>query len=225
MLLFDLTTRHGARPSPFCWRAKLALKHKGLLHDEKACHYSDIRSIGDGSFRTVPVMQDGGVFVGGSLNIAEYLEKTYPDTPTLFPDDPHHRYAKFVEAWVDTSLQPQIFHTLAYDIFLLMPDAEQPYFRKTREARLGMTLEEARDLAPSKLPAAQASFLPLRRRLQEQPFLCGDAPAYADYIAYGALKWQRLCCDRELLSDAADPIHAWFSHIDGLATAHAPTGS
>src|SRR5438046_2667301 len=52
-----------------------------------------------------------------------------------------------------------------------------------REARLGMTLEELRDLAPSKVPAAQSSFLPLRRWLQDQPFLCGDAPAYADYIA------------------------------------------
>ena len=28
--LYDLTFDRDRRPSPFCWRAKLALRHKGL---------------------------------------------------------------------------------------------------------------------------------------------------------------------------------------------------
>jgi glutathione S-transferase len=44
--------------------------------------------------------------------------------------------------------------------------------------------------------------------LKEQPFLCGEHPAYPDYCLAGALLWARIASPLTLL-EADDPIHAW----------------
>jgi len=214
VVLFDLATRSDSRPSPFCWRAKLALRHKQLPFDARATLYSEIPRLGDGSFKTLPVIDDGGVWSGGSFNIAIDLESRYPDRPTLFPNDPRRSFAEFVESWVDLTLHPQIFPFVALKIWEQLPSSEQDYFRRTRERRLSMTLEEAHQLSVAKLPAIRTSLDPIRRILAQRPFLASESPAYADYIVYGALKWYQLSSGSALI-DAGDPIAAWFDRIDG----------
>jgi glutathione S-transferase len=214
VVLFDLATRSDSRPSPFCWRAKLALRHKQLPFEARATLYSEIPRLGDGSFKTLPVIDDGGVWSGGSFNIAIDLESRYPDRPTLFPNDPRRSFAEFVESWVDLTLHPQIFPVVALKIWEQLPSSEQDYFRRTRERRLSMTLEEAHQLSVAKLPAIRTSLDPIRRILAQRPFLASESPAYADYIVYGALKWYQLSSGSALI-DAGDPIAAWFDRIDG----------
>jgi len=213
VVLFDLATRSGSRPSPFCWRAKLALAHKQLPFDARATLYSEIPALGDGSFKTLPVIDDGGVWSSGSFNIALDLESRYPDRPTLFPDDSRRRFAQFVESWVDLTLHPQIFPVVALKIWEQLHSSEQDYFRRTRELRLRTTLEEAHLLSVPNLAAIRVSLDPFRRILAQRPFLASETPAYADYIVYGALKWYWLSIGSPLI-DAGDPIAAWFDRID-----------
>jgi glutathione S-transferase len=214
VILFDLATRSDSRPSPFCWRAKLALAHKRLTFESRATLYSEIPTLGDGSFKTLPVIDDGGVCTGGSSNIAVDLESRYPQGPTLFPHDPRHWFAEFVEFWVDSTLHPQIFPVVALRIWEQLPSSEQDYFRRTREKRLGTSLEDAHLLSVEKLPAIRSSLDPMRRILARRPFLAGESPAYADYIVYGALKWYWLSMGSGLV-EAGDPITPWFDLIDG----------
>ncbi|MDB6091704.1 MAG: glutathione S-transferase family protein [Gammaproteobacteria bacterium] len=216
IVLFDLAMQSGSRPSPFCWRAKLALKHKNLAFEARATAFSQIRSLGDGSFKTLPIVDDDGRWTGGSRSIAEYLESHYEDAATLFPHDPQRLFANFVESWVDTTLHPQIFPLVACAIWECLPAPEKAYFRQTREIRLGTTLEDARDRSLLKISDLRASFGPMRRILKTQPFLAGENAAYADYIVFGALKWQRLVCRTPLL-DASDAIQAWYARVDNFA--------
>jgi glutathione S-transferase len=216
VVLFDLATRDDGRPSPFCWRAKLALKHKRVPFEARATLYSEIPKLGDGSFKTLPVIEDGGLWSGGSLNIATDLEARYPVAPTLFPDDPQRRFAEFVESYVDTCVHPQIFPQVALSIWKQLPNSQQAYFRSTREGRLGMTLEEAQCHAGSRLAAICASFDPVRRILEQRPFLSGSSPAYADYLVFSALKWQRLASEAVLMK-TGDPLLVWFERIDAIA--------
>jgi glutathione S-transferase len=212
VVLFDLATRSDSRPSPFCWRAKLALRHKQLPFEARATLYSEISSLGDGSFKTLPVIEDDGVWSGGSFNIAIDLESRYPDRPTLFPNDPRRLLAEFVESWVDLTLHPQIFPSVALKIWEQLPSSEQEYFRCTRERRLSMTLEEAHERSISNRPAIRASLDPMRRILERRAFLAGERPAYADYIVYGALNWYRLSLEDPLI-EASDPIAVWFDRV------------
>jgi glutathione S-transferase len=215
VVLFDLATRSDSRPSPFCWRAKLALAHKHLPFEARAILYSEISTLGDGSFKTLPVIDDDGMWSGGSFKIAIDLESRYADRPTLFPNDPRRSFVEFVESWVDLTLHPQIFPVVALKVWEQLPSSEQDYFRRTRELRLRMTLEEAHKMGVARVPEIRASLDPLRRILAQRPFLASDSPAYADYIVYGALKWYRLSSGSPLI-DTGDPIAGWFDRIESI---------
>ena len=72
--LYDLDVSGGRRPSPFCWRAKFALAHKGLAWDEVPVGFTEKDKIAFAQSRTVPVMVDhdhGGRVVKDSWDIAE----------------------------------------------------------------------------------------------------------------------------------------------------------
>lgn len=54
----------------------------------------------------VPVVSDGGQIICDSWAIAEYLEDTYPDRPTLFRGEGGRAHARFVNEWAETVLLP-----------------------------------------------------------------------------------------------------------------------
>ena len=76
----------------------------------------------------------------------------------------------------------------------------------------------------ARLPVFRASLDPLRRTVERQEFVAGNAPAYADYVVFGAFQWARSISDFELLA-TDDPVRAWRSRMldlfGGLAR-HAP---
>ena len=83
--LYDLA---GAEPSrrfsPYCWRTKLALAHKGLTVETIPWRFTDADAIAMSGQGRVPVLLDGDKVVSDSWMIAEYLEAAYPDRPSLF---------------------------------------------------------------------------------------------------------------------------------------------
>ena len=52
----------------------------------------------------------------------------------------------------------------------------------------------------------------MRLTLAAQPYLSGDAPAYADYIVLGSFQWCR-CISPFRLLEASDPVAAWRSRM------------
>jgi glutathione S-transferase len=72
------------RFSPYCWRARLALAHKGLEVETLPWRFTDKAAIADSGQDRVPVLRDEARVVSDSWRIAEYLEDAYPDRPSLF---------------------------------------------------------------------------------------------------------------------------------------------
>jgi hypothetical protein len=99
-------------------------------------------------------------------------------------------------------------------------EKDKAYFRTSREARFGMTLEAFCVDRDAKLAAFRQSLTPLRATLQAQPYLGAEAPDYADYIVFGGFQWARCTSTLQLLA-ADDPIAAWRRRLldafDGLA--------
>ena len=83
--LYDLVFDKDLRPSPFCWRAKLALKHKGLTWRDEPCGFTEKQKIAFAQSQTYPVIHDGTKVVKDSWAIAQHLDAAYPDKP-LLPD-------------------------------------------------------------------------------------------------------------------------------------------
>jgi glutathione S-transferase len=207
--MYDLA---GAEPerrfSPFCWRARMALAHKGLAVETVPWGFAEKDKLPQPNAGRVPVIVDGGTVVDDSTAIADYLEEHYADKPTLFGGDTGRALARFVQNWTETVLHPGIMGFVILDIHRQLRPQDQDYFRRSREERFGRTLEEVVRDREARLPAFRASLDPLRRTVERQNFLSGKAPAYADYTVFGAFQWARAISDFELLA-ADDAVSAW----------------
>jgi len=207
--LYDLVFQDDRRPSPYCWRAKFALKHKGLAWRDEPVGFTEKQKIAFAQSQTVPVIHDGPNVVKDSWAIARHLDGAYPDKP-LFKSEMALSYAHFLASWVDTAVHPALFPNLVSDLYERLRPVDQPYFKETRGKRLGTT-----DFASFQAKAREKGvdafrnvLEPARRVLKEQPFLCGDHPGYPDYALAGAFLWARVATPLELLQPD-DPVHPW----------------
>jgi len=210
ILLYDLCAGDAERRfSPHCWKARMALAHKGLDFETRATPFTKIAEIGGGFSPTVPVIDDGGKLVRDSFEIALYLEATYPDRPSLFGGEGGKAMARFVESWALAAVHPPMMGLIVKDIHERLGDDDQVYFRESREKRLGRTLEEAQIGREERVVPWQAGLQPLRAMLAKQPFIGGERPLFADYIVFGPLQWARVISPFPLLA-ADDPVAGWF---------------
>jgi glutathione S-transferase len=200
------------RFSPFCWRARMALAHKGLDVETVPWRFTEKGRLPTPNDGRVPVIIDRGKVVHDSSAIADYLEEHYPDRPSLFPGAAARGLSKFVQNWTETVLQVGLIRLVLLDIYKHIGPKDQEYFRQSRESRFGMTLEDFAKDREGRLPTFRASLDPLRRTLERQPFVCGDAPAYADYVVFGAFQWARAISDFALIAPD-DPVYGWRSRM------------
>jgi glutathione S-transferase len=198
------------RFSPYCWRIRMALAHKGVAVRLVPWHFGDRKL--PGGTKQVPVMVDDGEVIAGSSDIAFHLENAYQNGPSLFGGEGGEAHAGFIVAWTDTALIPALLPILAPDILALIKPSAQVEFREARERRIGMSFETARTRRPSLIAAAQKIMAPLRRAVQEAEFLGGAEPSYADYTVFGAFQWARCINGAELL-EPEDPIAIWRDTI------------
>lgn len=209
IMLYDLA---GAEPdrrfSPFCWRTRMALAHKGLEVETVPWRFTEKEKLPQPNVGRVPVIVDDGHVVHDSTTIADYLENRYADRPSLFGGERGQALTRFIQNWTETVLQPGLIGFVVLDIHRHSDAKDQAYFRKSREERFGRTLEEVVKDREARLPAFRESLTPLRRTLERQDFIDGAAPAYADYIVFGAFQWARAISDFDLLV-AGDPVAAW----------------
>jgi glutathione S-transferase len=219
--LYDLA---GAEPerrfSPYCWRTKLALAHKGLAVETIPWRFTDKDVIAFSGQGRVPVLVDGDKVVSDSWAIATYLEGTYSDHPPLFGGPAGKALARFVNSWADNVVAPGIARLVLMDIYAHLHEKDRAYFRETRENRFGMKLEAVSADRDTRVVAFRQSLEPMRVMLAAQPFFAGDIPTYADYIVFGCFQWPRCISEYQLLT-ADDPVAAWRARLleafDGLA--------
>jgi len=206
-ILYDLAGADPARRfSPFCWRIRMALAHKGLEVETIPWRFTEKEKLGFSGQGQVPVLVDNGRVVSDSWAIACWLEENYPERPALFGGS--RGAARFINSWVDSVLHPGIARLVLTDILACLGPADQAYFRESREKRFGMTLEEVVADRDSRVTGFRRDLQPLRITLRNQPWLGGEAPDYGDYIVFGAFQWARVCSPFRLL-EADDPVAEW----------------
>lgn len=212
-VLYDLA---GADPdlrfSPHCWRVKLALAHKNLGYETVPWHFTDKEAIAFSGQDKVPVLVDDEQVIYDSQDIADYLDEAYAHEPPLYGEAPARALTIFIQSWADKILQPALLQILAPDIHAKLAPRDQDYFRTSREARLGTTLEALAARRESAITAFEATLPPLLALLRVQPFIAGDAPAYADHIVFGALQWARLMSSTPLFA-VDGPVLRWMEAV------------
>jgi glutathione S-transferase len=214
--LWDLAAAQDDRRfSPYCWRVKMALKHKGLEVEEIPWRFTEKEAIAFSGQDRVPVIVDGEHALYDSWTIAEYLDAAYPDRPLLMGGDESRTLTYFVKHWAERNLHPPILKAVVLDLYNLLHDKDRAYFRASREKRFGTTLEQYAADRNGALSALRGALEPLRPALVERPFAAGRAPGFADYILFGAFQWARAVSPIRLL-EPDDPVYAWRERVMDL---------
>jgi glutathione S-transferase len=85
---------------------------------------------------------------------------------------------------------------------------DRAYYRSSREAAFGCTLEEYCADRSRWLAEFAATVAPLERTLTDQPYVSGTSPGYADYILFSVFQYARLGCPDEFL-DQGTALWRW----------------
>lgn len=226
--LYELKGDGECRFSPYCWRARLALAHKGLEAELVPVRYADKDLIAFSGQTRVPVLVDGGTMVSDSWAIACYLEDTYADRASLFGGTGGRTQTRILNAWMDKVQNPLILRMIVLDVLNGIEGADKEYFRATREERFGKPIEDVQAGRAERVGDFRAGLEFLDDILDEQPFLSGEAPLYADYIVFSGFQWARSISRFELL-EPGNALHQWrdrmLSLFDGMAAkAATPSG-
>jgi glutathione S-transferase len=219
--LFELVGTDEERPfSPYCWRTRMALAHKGLDCNSIPWRFTEKAAIAPHGSEKVPVLLHDETAVADSWTIANYLEDAFPDRPSLFGGAGGRAVLRMINWWGDIAVIGGMFPLIVADIPGHLAPVDATYFRQTREARFGKPLEEVTATRDISVAAFRKSLDPMRLTLKTQPYLGGDAPNYADYIAFGGFQWARAVSPFKLL-EAGDPIYVWREKLldafDGMA--------
>ncbi len=208
--LYDLAAADDAvRFSPYCWRAKMALKHKGLDFETVPWRFTEKDVLAPTGQGRVPVLVDGDRWISDSWAIALYLDEAHGDRPALFGSPGEVALARFVNQWCDNVLHLALRAPLLLDIFKVADARDRDYFRASREKMIGVALEEACLDREADLAALKRTLYPVEMSLKERKFLSGDAPAYADFCLFGSLMWAHVISPEPVLR-ADTAVAAWF---------------
>jgi glutathione S-transferase len=134
IVLHDLAGADPAlRFSPYCWRTRMALAHKGLAVEAVPWRFTDKDAIAFSGQGRVPVIRDGETAVSDSWEIACYLEAHYPERPSLFGGTAGQAHARLINAWADAAVLGPTARLVVCDIFDAIDPKDRDYFRSSRE--------------------------------------------------------------------------------------------
>jgi glutathione S-transferase len=128
--------------------------------------------------------------------------------------------ASFARHYAQTAISAVAFKAVAASIHGMIDERDKPYFRESREKRMGKTLEAFTVDPEAAFAEMRIAVSPLRALFQSQPFVNGDRPAFADYCIFGVFMWARGVSKVKLLAED-DPVYGWRERMldlfDGLA--------
>lgn len=197
----------GDRPVIF----RYCLNYKGIPYKTEWVEYPDIQPLclrigiaptgtdNGKPYYSLPAIHDPstGVAMADSLLIAKYLDKTYPDTPKLFPHDSFAVIHGFNTAY--TARLAPINPFIIPRVNLKLNPASEVYFRRTREEDFGKRLE---DVIPTGEEGEKewkkmedglhvvAGWL--KSNEAAGPFVMGNTVSYADCVLAAFTVWMKL---------------------------------
>lgn len=173
--------------SPFCWRVRLALAHKGLKAKSRPVTYSDKAQIAFSGQDLLPIIRDGVTCLHDSFSIISYLDQKYPAASLGLGSIAKHR-ALLIDRIAHQDLLFGLFRLLVLRILPLLSPSDSDYFRTKHERLLGMTLEVFADQIVGH-ELVENALQPLEAQLQSAAFLDGDEPGAVDVLIGGFFFW------------------------------------
>lgn len=211
--LYELSgSDRSRRFSPHCWKTKLALVHKHLPHNSEPIWFTEKDKIAMSNQPLVPVLIHDDKVINDSWAIAEFLEEQYPNSPSLFADNEAKEKAETFNQWVSSVLSKHIPGILILDLFNILADEDKDYFRKTREERIGNTLEAFAAKPEKHIQGLNDELTTVRELLKTQTYLGGEQPDYRDICLLSTFLWIANSSNKVFLKQD-DVVHEWYQRV------------
>ncbi len=196
IILYDLVGKDLTRPfSPHCWKTKMTLAHLGLTWKDVPTTFTGKALVEGGNAPTLPTIRDGDLVLADSFAIAEHYAS---GTPLMGGTD-GQPLVKFTECWSQSQLHTWIGGWAMLDIYNLLNEEDQLYFRTSREKMFGKTLEELTANRENTIPQLLSRLMPMKMTLSHNKFIGGNAPNFSDYIVFGAFQWLRIVSGLQMI--------------------------
>ncbi|TFK33647.1 hypothetical protein BDQ12DRAFT_766301 [Crucibulum laeve] len=188
------------------WKTRYSLNYKQIPYKTEWVEGPDVESVckkmgippsskrPDGSdFYSLPAIYDDSTNTGvsDSLVIAAYLDKTYPDKPTLIPTGTEALHAAFVDAFM--SKTGLFFGHFAPSALKLMYPSTADHFIRSWSSLLGkpffdiVPVGAEREAGWKQIEADLTAVDGWYQKNGGGPFIMGDTPSFADFIVGGLL--------------------------------------
>ncbi|KAF8992239.1 hypothetical protein BDQ17DRAFT_233752 [Cyathus striatus] len=188
---------------------RYCLNYKGVPYQTKWLEYPEIephfKELGipptstkpDGTpFYTLPAIYDDatGAKISESMNIAEYIDKTYPSgKPDVIPPGTEVLHRAFQDAFKEALLP--IWPSYMPHVPDKLNPASREYFQRTRAKAFGVKHlndlipkdEEARTLSLRKMEDSMGKVDRWLKPVGDKPFIGGNQPIFADFIIGSAM--------------------------------------
>lgn len=195
--------------SPYCWRVRLALVHKHLPFESIPVSFMDKEKIAFSGTKLVPVLTDGEAVVTESLDILEYLDRTYPQSPLGLDTETGRARVRFITELILRHITPVTFKPSLLAIFEAQADQAKGYFRESRERRFGCTLEQLQ--ATGSADDAHKALAALESQLKNMPYLDGNQPGATDFVVVSHLIFSWIYGFQYWKADSA--VGQWFNRL------------
>lgn len=194
--------------SPFVWRVRLILAHKGLAYKSIPWRYTEKDLIKPAE--KVPVLDYQGKRHYESWDICQFLDKKFPEKQVLKTSCSTGDVGLiFIVKWADNDMYMAITYVTLMDMFNHIAEKDKKYFRESREELFkGQKLEDVCANTDAKVESFRTQMEPLRQTLKTNKFLGGSQPNYADIAVAGNFLWARSISKTQLLA-RDDPIYEW----------------
>ncbi len=214
--MYDLAGKDPERRfSPYCWRIRMALAHKRLPVETIPWRFIERDQLAFSGSTTVPVIVDGNEKVADSWKIAQYLDEKYKDRMVLLGTEAAVGAMLFMRQWTERVIHIAIMRIVLLDIYNVLDEANQAYFRESREKRLGAKLEDFVANKEENVAKLRELLAPARAVVASQLYFGGTAPSFADYILFGAFQWARCVSPTKLLA-TDDALYTWRERMLNL---------
>lgn len=207
--LYDLQLASGCTISPFVWATKYAVAHKGFAIDVVPGGFTGIMERTGGKTERLPAIVDDGEWVLDSWLIAEYLDRRYPDRPTLIGDPSVRVLGQMVENWLwQTAIGPWMTCFLKSYRDRSLPE-DHDYVTESRERMFGRRIEDIVIGREDRLPQVPPKLELMRTTLREHRWFGGGSPNYVDYRLLAVFLFCAAVADTPVLTED-DPLRDWI---------------
>ncbi|KAK0215848.1 hypothetical protein EDD85DRAFT_443126 [Armillaria nabsnona] len=212
LTLYDIPSTLPSKAwSPNIYKVRYVLNYKSLPHHTEWVEFphieglykrlgaeaSDTKPDGVTPHYTLPLLHDHstGALVSDSAAIARYLDKTYPETPSVIPKGTDALHYAFNEGLLSHFRAAALWRFLAKSNSILNPVSEE-YNRRTREATLGG--QRLEDVVP-KGEEKERVWAKLEEVFGKvdawygkgDRYVMGDVVSYADFTVSAWVMWFR----------------------------------